>query len=305
MRPSSLAVSRFPFVWLVLLAGCDGCERLTQRLSQAADPTATRTPIELTLSPAPEPGTTVAPAVLDAAAAALRRRLDRSGVRGTVEVLGGKLRVVVAPGFPERYRSNLHGTLTLPLRIGFQEVAEEALKQAAPFVAAPAQLRSDELGSWVSAPDEAGAEAAARALRPHLPRGISAQLQAPSGPGGPWSVLALHPPELGGETVQDARVVYDERPVLALQLDREGAARLDALSRRLIDRRLAITLDGRVLLAPLVTGPIPEGRVQIPLGGRDGAEAGLERAEELALVLKLGAPLPVALAIDGEQDLER
>lgn len=110
--------------------------------------------------------------------------------------------------------------------------------------------------------------------------------------------------EVSGERVVDAEVILqppDAEPVVMVRFDTEGARQFEALTARLVHRRLAIVLDGLVRSAPVVQEPIRAGAAQLTLGAVQDPALALREAQELAITLRSGAlPSPARLA---EQDV--
>jgi preprotein translocase subunit SecD len=79
-------------------------------------------------------------------------------------------------------------------------------------------------------------------------------------------------------------------PALTLRLNREGAARLARLTSANVGRRVALVVDGRILIAPTIRSPITGGAVSI-----QGFKSS-EEAERLGVLLQT-APLPVRLEL--------
>ena len=76
-----------------------------------------------------------------------------------------------------------------------------------------------------------------------------------------------------------------------IHFTREGARRFGALTERIIGRKLAIVLDGRVMSAPIVQTAIRGGISTITMGGSD-QQAMEAEAQALVNVLRTGAMLP-------------
>jgi preprotein translocase subunit SecD len=70
-----------------------------------------------------------------------------------------------------------------------------------------------------------------------------------------------------------------------------GHGKLAALSTRSLGRKLAIVLEGQVVTAPIVEGPIPDGRVLVTLADTGDPSRLLEEAKSLAAVLSMGSLL--------------
>ncbi|MBO1436435.1 hypothetical protein [Meiothermus sp. CFH 77666] len=80
------------------------------------------------------------------------------------------------------------------------------------------------------------------------------------------------------------------RPALILRLNREGAARFARLTSANVGRRLAIVVDGRILIAPTIRSPITGGVVSI--SGFNSPQE-IERLNDLLQT----PPLPVRLEL--------
>lgn len=93
---------------------------------------------------------------------------------------------------------------------------------------------------------------------------------------------------LTGSSVADAKVGYDptsNRPLVQVELDRAGGLVFGELTARLVGKKLAIVVDGKVTSAPVINSAIRGGRLVIHMGGADPKEA--ERAaEKLANALR-------------------
>jgi preprotein translocase subunit SecD len=86
-----------------------------------------------------------------------------------------------------------------------------------------------------------------------------------------------------------------DTPAIALSLSREAAERFETATRRLVGGPLVMTLDDKLIAAPLVEAPISGGWIRITLGKRAALTRDL--ADTIALVLKTGEPLPVPLRL--------
>lgn len=130
-------------------------------------------------------------------------------------------------------------------------------------------------------------------------RALAFEAIDPERPGGTprWRSYVLERrPALTGAAVVEAEATFDERgsrPVVRLELSRDGAARFAEVTTRLTGKKLAIVLDGIVKSAPIISGPISGGQAWITLGGAD-VGAGTRDAQDLAFVLRSGA-LPAPL----------
>jgi len=79
---------------------------------------------------------------------------------------------------------------------------------------------------------------------------------------------------------------YSPFPNVQLRFDRDGAKQFEALTTRLLRKRLLLVLDGEVQMAPVVQTPIPGGAAMITTGTGDQSVA-----QVLAAALQ-GGPLP-------------
>jgi len=101
---------------------------------------------------------------------------------------------------------------------------------------------------------------------------------------------------LTGAAIENATASHDprtQRPVVVLDFNRAGARAFEDLTMRIVDKKLAILLDGTVRSAAVITAPIRDGRASITMGGASAASQAREAAE-LVIVLKTGA-LPAPL----------
>jgi preprotein translocase subunit SecD len=104
---------------------------------------------------------------------------------------------------------------------------------------------------------------------------------------------------LTGAAIADARVDYDQttnRPIVQVELGRYGTRVFAELTERIVGKKLATIVDGRITSVPVVETPILGGRLVISMGGSD--QATMQRdADGLAVVLRAGAlPSPLVLA---------
>lgn len=96
---------------------------------------------------------------------------------------------------------------------------------------------------------------------------------------------------LDGSMVSDARVAYDEnqRPVVAFELNSQGAKRFGDFSGANIGKRMAIVLDSKIYSAPAI-------RARISSSGQISGDFTEEEATDLAITLRSGA-LPAPLSV--------
>jgi preprotein translocase subunit SecD len=101
---------------------------------------------------------------------------------------------------------------------------------------------------------------------------------------------------LDNQDVKDADVSLDEggRPEVAVQFN--DGAKLAALSEQAIGHKLAIVLEGAVVMAPIVEGKIPGGRAIVTLGRHLDPQALRAEAKDIARTLvRGGLPAPIVL----------
>ena len=97
---------------------------------------------------------------------------------------------------------------------------------------------------------------------------------------------------LTGMDLKDARAVIGNgnQPLVSMEFSDEGGQKFADVTARNVGKRIAITLDGEILTAPVVQEAITGGRAQIT-GNRT-----MEEAQHLAILLRSGS-LPVKLEI--------
>lgn len=102
----------------------------------------------------------------------------------------------------------------------------------------------------------------------------------------------LEPPLLTNRDLDRVQASQGEsgRPALTLRLNREGAAKFARLTAANVGRRVAIVVDGRILIAPTIRGPITGGMVSIQ------GFSSQQVVERLADLLQT-EPLPVRLEL--------
>lgn len=101
-------------------------------------------------------------------------------------------------------------------------------------------------------------------------------------------VLVLEPPVITNQDIRRAAAGFDEGVrdyFVSVELVPRAAARFAELTAAMVQRRLAIVVDDRILSTPVIQGSISDGRVHITLGS-SGAEA--RRTEAFALAAALG-----------------
>jgi SecDF, P1 head subdomain len=105
---------------------------------------------------------------------------------------------------------------------------------------------------------------------------------------------SVHPPLFSGDQIESASVGTDQngQPTIDLVLREDGRAKFAAYTAASIGDRFAITLDDRVLSAPIINGAIPDGNVQITGSGLTGFA--LADARRIVAILRFGSlPFPI------------
>ncbi len=115
-------------------------------------------------------------------------------------------------------------------------------------------------------------------------------------PGLPDSIVVSRRKILTGENLVDAGLGYDQdnRPVVSFRFDRLGGKKFADVTRKNVNRRFAIILDGVVISAP---------NIQTPILGGSGIITGnftVESASDLGLLLRAGS-LPARLTVVEER----
>lgn len=96
----------------------------------------------------------------------------------------------------------------------------------------------------------------------------------------------------------------DGQPEVIITLTAEGRRKFGEMTAAAIGRKIAIVIDGRIMSAPIVIGPIRNGRVHVRFGVYPAVDEGAQRAEaeDLAVLLRSG-PLPAPVSLQGEDHL--
>lgn len=102
---------------------------------------------------------------------------------------------------------------------------------------------------------------------------------------------------VGGETLTDARLEYDEYnlPQVSFSFNKIGAKRFGEATRDNVGKCFAIVLDDQIIIAPLIKEPIMGGHGRISSG-----HLSTQEANDIALLLRAGA-LPAPLHIVEEK----
>jgi hypothetical protein len=116
------------------------------------------------------------------------------------------------------------------------------------------------------------------------------------GDGRPWlrSYVVGGAPVITGVDVVETRATWNpdmEVPQATLTLSDEGARRFGEATARLVGRKVAWIVDGRVVFAPVIAAPIPDGRLDIgPSPGTEDEQ--MLEIDGLVRLLRGGPPLP-------------
>lgn len=197
-------------------------------------------------------------------------------------------------------RATLVESLTRRGRLGFHRLAGKTgrlFEELARALPEGALTRSDTDQSWLSSVTGEELTRAIAGLSPVIDVRLALE-PAHEGQQRVWPIET--PAAIRGRRISRAEVTTDEwteHPVVALELDEEGATRFGALTASLVEQHLVIVVDGEVVTAPVVKEPIRGGRIQITLGGQDPrrmmteavALAGILSAPELDQEVRLGA----------------
>jgi preprotein translocase subunit SecD len=98
---------------------------------------------------------------------------------------------------------------------------------------------------------------------------------------------------MDGSTVRRAQVQTDQfgKPEVIFSLSNEGAKKFLKITEENVGKRLAIVLDGKILMMPVIRERIPGGQVRI------SGSFTMKEAQDIALVLRAGAfPVPLQIA---------
>jgi preprotein translocase subunit SecD len=189
----------------------------------------------------------------------IRRRVDEGGTKEINPVRQGATRIVVtAPGEsdPERLKRLIGQTAKLTFHLVDDSVSPE--------------------------------EAAAGRIPP-------GSMLAPGSTPGVAPEVVRRRVEVSGENLTGADMRFDQnKPVVSLRFDSQGARRFGSLTTRNVGKRFAILLDNEVISAPIINEPIPGGSGQIQ------GNFTQESATELAVLLRAGA-LPAPLTVEEQR----
>ncbi len=155
--------------------------------------------------------------------------------------------------------------------------------------------RSDRTDAYLTGPDRETltrviTEAAVNDPSLRLPDGLQIGYQALSGADHRWRTYLLHTETvLTGRSVAEAEVATSDdhpTPFVFAELDGEGRRQLAEVTSANVGRKMAIMVDGQIVTAPVITGAITAGRIQVDVGSTDPA---VMKDEAYALVAALRA----------------
>jgi preprotein translocase subunit SecD len=224
-----------------------------------------------------------------------RRRLDALGVEDAVCLRRGRSLILEVPG--ESSMAALREVVPRQGRLRFLRVDERTPIDA--IAQLPEAVARSNTGVYSSR-----ARDPLLAVLPSLPVPAGREIMIGRTELGSYQTYVVDPDGLEGHVV-DAELVTDEQrgvPQVMITFDDDGRRIFDSFTARIIDQKLAITLDGEVYSAPVVRTRIPGGRAVIDLGGHESADAMTQAAMDLVIVLRAGA-LPAPLILESESTI--
>jgi SecD/SecF fusion protein len=207
----------------------------------------------------------------------VRKRLEALGVNAPTVVAEGEDRIrVLVPDLGESEADRFQGLLTRPTQVAFSLVDDgkeffEALKNKLPgdgsvTMATETSRRSPEgppaETCYLMATHRKKMEAFLKSVNP--PEGRRLWILP-----GEWGVLAYlieEPPTLRQPVVENVTVVTDEgsgQAAVELRFAKEHQVAFAELTRKNINRRLAILVDGEIRSIPVIQSAIESGRARI------------------------------------------
>lgn len=223
--------------------------------------------------------------VLDARRAAL-------GLEGDVRIADPRTLVVTLRGVPG---PDVVLALAVPQRLALTEALDGSVViepgALPPGVTQRPVGRGGELGFFASSATELGS------LVPHAPADARLVIGCTSEPGAATEcegVFVRSVAALDNDDVESASVFVNEldgAPQVSIVFTPTGTNDFTMLTRRLVQRRLAIVLDDRLVSAPVVMEEIAGGRAVITLGHTSSLTALEAEANALAVALDVGTPL--------------
>ncbi|HZD58852.1 MAG TPA: hypothetical protein VE439_00155 [Anaerolineae bacterium] len=111
----------------------------------------------------------------------------------------------------------------------------------------------------------------------------------------------LGPVLLTGDKITSAKAIYggqyNSRPAINISFDTEGGTEFAQITGQSVNKRLAIVLDGKIITAPNIIGPIPDGKAVI-----EGIKS-IDEAKEIAIVLS--HPISLELSVKDKTTFSR
>lgn len=258
-------------------------------------------------------------AAVEQAAKTISNRIDELQIRETTVIPRDEDIIIEIPGADQEMFDYIRGIITRTARLDFKVVDDEAdFVRNIPESELPEGITKE--AETVTAGEQAGRvvsyylKAEGRDARQRLSEYVETldvpedhQLLLGRTDVGPdagegveaWRTYYLYQTaEVTGEDISDAFVGFDpqnqQKPMVMLQFNPEGADAFERLTGRNVKRRMAIVLDDRVESAPVINERIGGGRAQITLGSYKGYDELMQEANDLVIVLKAGAlPAPI------------
>lgn len=110
------------------------------------------------------------------------------------------------------------------------------------------------------------------------------------------SLLVQQEASINGSDLQESTIGFDQYgiPEVRLQFTPDGGKKFAKVTQDNVGKRLAITLDNKIMSAPVINGPIPSGQAQIT------GQFSMDEVRMLTSVLNSGA-LPIPLIVEEER----
>jgi protein-export membrane protein SecD len=223
----------------------------------------------------------------------LRTRLDEFGVaEPSIQAKGKDNIVIQLPGLadPTRAREILAQTAQLEFKL----VDDRSMNQL--------ELQKLVDGALKEMPPKFTPEEFNFKIKDKLPAGTEVLFEEKTDPTTKevhrTPYLLILGERISGDLLDDARIGSGEfgQPNVSVHFNPEGTRQFDELTKKNINHRLAIILDGQVKSAPVLQSHISDGRAQITLGSYRPRDELFREATDLALVLRAGAlPAPIEI----------
>jgi len=236
-----------------------------------------------------------------AMAEAVKQRLEAFGVAGAMVSTVGSNRIrVLVPGLVEAKAGRVEKLLTRPTRVAFGLVDDgkeffESLKARLP---GDGSVRMATETRHASSDGTAYETCYLMATRRDKLEKFLKQIEPPEGRKlwllpGEWGVLAylvMDPPNLELPEVIEAKVVLDSQsgqPAVDIQFATQDREAFALLTRKNVNRRLAVMVDGEMRSVPLIQAAIDSGKARI--GASPVVPVGVSEREARALAAGIRA----------------